>query len=678
MEKKHLSGFYRVFLLVLFLSFTACGKSADNWVLPSNTAKTVAETTHLKKLTIEKNAVLAAPEGYRLTLTVNGVETGQMLKTWAGVDYTFAPGAYEGDIVLTVSKANDVAWTGPGGDAGGPPENETPSAPSGFDAGMPDAYPFRQALYLDTNGIDEAKSVQAAVQGEKPAGFQFQNIKIVSKGTFYESPSSPGGTGFNGIYAAGGKYDIKNLEIDFTGDGRSDFVGFGSAVVAAGKDTRLVLDNAVIHTQGVVRSAVIAKEGSSVLVKNSRIQVKNGVLPPGYKNTMNISQMRSTLWISGMTGTTRATSLLGTGTRATYIDSTISFEGWGGLSTDIGNGAKLTVINCKINNIGNTGYGHYNNCSAVTRILGSEFNVGSVGSAGDSGSVYFGDSTREAVSALNDELELGLTAEELKAIPEKPTIINSKDQGVLWHGSGSSLTITGGTTINTEETLFVDKGAYTDINVDGSGGVQLTPGNGIIMQVMDDDEPSLEPKTNNFGVYEEPTGPVVKDDSHDITNATETDALAKFSNIELKGDFYNAARGGRKKNSMTGKMGSVSRNLGLSFDGAVITGIISASDARHYYNGKYYPKIGKAESKVFSHVVNTPGPAVNNGVIVTLKNASKWTVTGTSYLTKLSLDESSSIIPAGEDTDVSMTVNGVKTNIAPGNTYTGAIVVSVE
>jgi len=682
MKRKHLSRLCRIYIFILFLLVTACGKGVDEWVVASNSTKTVAETTHLNKLTIEENAGLTAQDGYRLTLTVDGVETGQVLKTWEGRDYKFAPGTYQGDIVLTVTEANDVVWSM---GRGAMPEGEAPAGapqggmPSGAGGGDSDSlYPFRQALYLDADGIDEGKSVLAAVQGERPSGFSIQNIRIESKGTLYKDATSPGGTGFNGIYAAGGMYHIKNLEIEFFGDGRSDFAAQGAAVVSEGKDTRLVLENADVNTQGVVRSGVIAKSGSNIIVKNSRIAVRNGVLPPGWVSPMDPSQMRSTLWISGMTGTTRATSVLGTGTRATYIGTSISFEGWGGLSTDIGDTSELTAINCMIDNTGKTGYGQYNNSNAVTRILGCEFNVGTIGSASDSGSVFLGDSTQEALLELNETLELGLTAEELNTIPEKSTIINSNDQGILWHGSGCTLTITGGTTINARDTLFVDKGAFTDIKVDGSRGARLNPGNGVLMQVMDDDEPAQDPEIKNFGNYEEPTGPVVKDESHDIYTAKETDALAKFSNIELKGDFYNAVRGGLKKNALTGEDENASRNLGLTFDNADITGVISASDALHYYNGKYYPKIGKDESAAFSHVINTPGPAVNNGVIVTLQNGSKWTVIGTSYLTKLVIEEGANVSAPSEQT-LTMTVDGGKptTRISPG-TYTGNIVLTVN
>jgi len=226
--------------------------------------------------------------------------------------------------------------------------------------------------------------------------------------------------------------------------------------------------------------------------------------------------------------------------------------------------------------------------------------------------------------------------------------------------------------------LFSDKGAYTDIQVDGSQGARLNPGNGIIMQVMDDDEPPYDMKTQKWPeYYEEPTGPVARDDSHDIYVAKATDALARFSNIELKGDFYNSARGGLKKNAMTGTTGSVSKNLGLTFNNARITGAISASDALHYYNGKYYPEIGSKDAKAFGSVINTPGIAVNNGVIVTLTNGSRWTVTGRCYLTRLVIEKGSSVAaPSGHK--LIMTDDGNPVATITAGTYTGNIILAIN
>ena len=51
--------------------------------------------------------------------------------------------------------------------------------------------------------------------------------------------------------------------------------------------------------------------------------------------------------------------------------------------------------------------------------MACEFNMATFASAIGSGDVYYGDSTPEAVAGLNEKFGLGLTAEELKSIPNK-------------------------------------------------------------------------------------------------------------------------------------------------------------------------------------------------------------------------------------------------------------------
>jgi hypothetical protein len=59
------------------------------------------------------------------------------------------------------------------------------------------------------------------------------------------------------------------------------------------------------------------------------------------------------------------------------------------------------------------------------------------------------------------------------------------------------------------------------------------------------------------------------------------------------------------------------------------------------------------------------------GVIVSLASGTRWTVTGTSYLTSLALDATSAVAAAAERT-ITMTVGGTATAIGPGS-YSGAI-----
>lgn len=699
MKRKQLRRVWILFFIVILLLFSTIASAADEWVVEPYTTKTVNETTRLKKLTIGESADLVAPEGYSLTLTVDGVETGQVLKEWSGKEYKFAPGVYRGDIVLTVAEANNVARAMTGGSMpegapqGGMPDGARgegmPEAAGARGAGLPEggmppgsgmpigtggtgavaaapvtrtggAYSFRQALYLDENGIDYDKSVLAAVNGEKPSGFTIQNIWINSEGSLYKNPSSPGGTGFTGIYAAGGEYTIKNVDIDFFGDGLNDFIGYGAGIVAGGENTKLVLDNVHIHNHGVVRAGVIVKDGSKVVVKNSDIEIKGGVLPPDDPFGQS-GEMRSTLWISGMKGNVRATSVLGENTEATYINTSVSSDGWGVLSTDGTKNVHLNAINCKVSLTGEEGYGNYNDPSAHVAYYGCEFDMATFASAIGSGDVYYGDCTPKVVASLNKKFNLGLTKEEIKSIPVKPTIINSRKYAVMWHRSGNPLTVDGGTIFNTAKTTFIVSGVPAVLTMDGAGGAQINTGNGVIMQVASDDQPAGMMGEGSVA-YEEPATAPEPIEGFDNTSADEA-ATANFSNIDLQGDFYNSVGWGK----LTDKL-----NMVLNLDNVTITGVISASESHHPS-----PRITKANQREFHAITDTPCPAVNNGVIVNLSNGSNWTVTGTSYLTQLAIDKSSSV-SVRRGAEIYMTVNGAKTEIASGKTYTGAIVVSVK
>jgi hypothetical protein len=613
----------------------------DTWV--------VTETTNLRVLTIAEGANIIAPPGKSVTMTVNGVETGQAMADISGAtpdfsitsgrDTAFLPGTYFGNIVLTVTEANPVVYN---------PQY---------------TFPFRQALYLDATGIVEAKSVLAAVIGKKPAAFDIKNILISSTGEC-----------FDGIFAAGGNWTITNAKINLTGNGRSDFCGYGAAVVCRGTGTTLVLDNAWIVTHGVVRTAAIADKGSNLIVKNSYLQTYDGVLPGDYFSTIDTSQMRDAPWMLGCWGTTRATNLLGVETKASYINSYIGAEGWGVLSTDGCTRPILTAINSTIATTGETGgYGSYVIGSATEYFYGCTFNVGTYANILKGGTVYYNDSTRALVEGLNNQLKLGLTEKELDAIPVQPTVVNSENWGSKWHGAGT-VNVAGGTVFNTANACFLVKNQNAVINVDGSEGAQFNPADSIIFELIDMDD--VGPGTHgNNNVYYERATPPTRTTTLAQRIATTGCPVATFSNIDLEGNFYNSV-GWTTHQRPGSPPASDRKNVVFNFNNATVTGVISATQAHHEYEGVAYPVIDSNTYYALGHLVNTPWPVINSGVIVFLNSDSNWTVTGTSYLSKLAI-AADATITAPEGYSVVMTVDGVPTNIVPGTTYTGDIMLTL-
>ena len=602
---------------------------------------TVAATTRVPAVTIESGGVLTAPSGYSLTMTVNGVETGQQLVATSAADTAFVAGSWRGDIVLTVTTEDDVTW-------------------------QQHVYPFRQAIYVDAAGLVPAYSVLAAAVGGRVNSSGASGVSITSTGDC-----------FDGVVVNGGSYQLDGAAITLDGAGRCDFVGYGAAILANGTGTRLVVDGAVVRNHGIVRTAAIADNGATLVVKNSELSVRNSPLPDGYIPTVNLDTMEDAPWMLGLNGAgdVRATNLLGNNSIAAYLNSSITSQSWGVLSTDSGSDCTLVSVNSAVTNTGDSGYGTYAIGNATEYLLGTEFNVGSYATIFTGGNATYGDSDPAAVAALNASLGLGLTNAELRAIQPRPTVVNSRQWGFMWHADGNNLAITGGTVVNSAHATFLNKGQQMVVTVDGSKGARLNPADGVIVQVIDNDDPGpvmVNGVLENAGVYTQPTGEPTKVTTFDVTVAHSTDSVLSFSDIELNGDFYNGLQGGpATSGGGPGGGPAVGLNLVLNFASSQVTGVITATLAEHYVD-----TIDSSNWWELGHVTNTAQAAINNGVIVALTDGSAWTVTGTSYLTALSLDATSRVT-GRRGRKVTMTVDGTPTAITAGASYTGAIVVSV-
>jgi hypothetical protein len=572
---------------------------------------TVAATTRTPLLSIASGGVLAAPDGSILTVTVNGVETGSALVSTYGLTTLIEPGTYQGEVVIDVALQNPQTFFG------------------AF------TYQLRQAVYVDAAGIAPAYSALSAVTAGRLGASSAHDLVLRSTGE-----------AFDGFFVSDGDYELIRPDIRFDGNGRCDFVGYGAALVGTGSSTRLVVDGARIENTGAVRPGVIATNGANVVVKNSVIATHDGVLPSDY--TANIGpDMMTVPWMLGLSGNVRATIALGVDTVASYVNSQISSTNWGVLSTDSDTEAELTAINCDLTITDKEGYGTYADGSAIDRFLGCRFHHVAFAAISTGGSVYFGDSTPAAVAALNASQDIRLSPAELAAIPVTRTEIDSTRFGVMWaQGNGGSVTVDGGTQLRTAETAFLVKAVKAAISVDGSQGAQVLPGNGVVVQLMETDDPG-----NPAGVYTEPTTPVVKDPSFGVTTPQPEDVVVGFTDSRVRGDFYNGRRG--------------DQNLVLNLTRTRLDGVVSASATRHAIS-----TIGEAEYDQLGRVTDTVQAAVNNGVIVTVGDGSVWHVTGTSYLTSLT------IAAGGRVEAGALTVDGTTTALAPGTTYTGALVLT--
>jgi len=193
-------------------------------------------------------------------------------------------------------------------------------------------------------------------------------------------------------------------------------------------------------------------------------------------------------------------------------------------------------------------------------------------------------------------------------------------------------------------------------------GARVSSGSGVILQAMENDDPFLKAMMSGhppMGMGPPPPGMGPDGAPAGMKRAPiSPDIVGTFRNTVLKGDFYNGrtAQGG----------------MSLTFDHAGVSGVISTSTTA--------PATGKEPTREtyqeIGHVVNTVAPTKTaHGLTVSLDAASRWTVTGTSYLTGLTLAPGA-VIEGADGHKLRITVNGKAIAPKPGN-YTGAITIGL-
>jgi hypothetical protein len=383
------------------------------------------------------------------------------------------------------------------------------------------------------------------------------------------------------------------------------------------------------------------------LVKNSTI-----VGHEGDTTDFKVGVMNTVPWPLGLSGNLRTTNLLDYA-KVTYLNCQVSAEKWGVLSTDgTWKGSGLQVINTVARVTGDSGYGTYSDMSVINHYYGSEFYVPSygliVGGGGKCGAVL-GRATKAHVPEYYEEIPTDRQ--------DAPCKILSDHVGVLWHSNlGGLVSIEEGTELRCGHQVFLMKGAKNHpvrpiLQVDGAS---LHSDCGILFQLMESDDANhLAGGQGMAEYYEVPEVRPVKDEDFD-----ETDPAAKytvpltFRNMELTGDIYNTRW-------------SSGQNVDLTLENVKLSGVISSGLQAHRHLG-VGSRITKETAYEIGNVTASAAPTVSNGMIVTLSGDTCWRVTGTSYLSRLTLSDPAQLVG-------SLTVNGERVE-APCGTYVGKIV----
>ncbi len=511
-----------------------------------------------------------------------------------GVGTPIQPGRYRGDIVLTPTEDIPVRF------------GVTPGAEERL-------YHFRAAVYVDSGAVDHDRSVLSATRGGVADN--------VASGVTIRSNEE----NFNGMIVTGdGAYTIDRPNIDLAGNGGNDFAGYGAAIMTAGR-ARVTINRPTIRTRGAVRTAVWVGGDSVVTVNDADIESRDGNLPEGYRFSIVPGEMMEVPYGLGISGNVRATNLMDRGS-VTYNSSRIRSQGWGALSSD-GDGPSHMVVRDSVVETIEDGYGAYANGAAHALFDHTVFRVH------DYGLIMTGPSEARFTNRSQ---------------------VSSRKIGVMMHqgmGAPASLTVEGGTVFRTRQTAIQIKGRGANVLVDGA---TLRPGNGILLQTMDNDDPIMRammaggpgaPPASPSGADSPPAPP-----SDDVT--------ATFRNTSLRGDVLDAMSG-------PGVMRVVLERTALA-------GAISTASAA--------PASGQAPTQetyeTIGEVSNSLQPVDTGGIELTVDAGSIWTVTRTSYLNRLVIAPGA-VLTAARGRDLTLRVNGADTPIGAG-AYSGAIVLEVR
>ena len=463
-------------------------------------------------------------------------------------------------------------------------------------------------------------------------------------------------------------------------DGRIELKEQGTALSLMGS-SKINIDNVVVWNLGGA-DGVSAAGQTETVVSNTVIY--------GEQNPETFR--RAAPFALGLAGSMRVTNAV-ENAKITYKDSLVVSGSWAPLSTDSGSDVCLTTENVL------AGIGwleeavegkEYTATKEVNGVLygftlgdSANYNSGYVSYCDSGFHNYYYDSQfygTDYVIILSTSLS-------------SATMVNdecySDRIGIMWHkNAGGTVDMTGGS-LYAEQCLFMMKG-YSDVDTDGCytnlivDGTELSVGEGgVLLQLMTSDDcglnyealqipyveddfsqvecllGSMVQKTYSDGfppttyyVYElngEEVGVTLEEmESFEAANPdaepvmveyeAQQTSTAVFKNLKVEGDIYNA-------------VWQAYQAIDLTFDAAEISGVISSAWANHVDsdgNALAGGTVIEADSTLDCHlgmgrVKNQAAETVNNPVIVNLTNGSVWNVTGTSYVSELNVDETSSV-----------------------------------
>jgi hypothetical protein len=587
----------------------------------------VKETTRLNELTILEHAVLKAPEGKYLTLTVNGI--GKNIK----------PGAYKGDVVLSVT--DNYLMT-----------------PHALMRSNQISRNFHTAVCIENGKVVPEKGTPAVVYGGEVTDAKTEGIYIASD---EES--------FNGIVIAGDtKYTINNVKMDLDGPGDNDFLGVGSGVTVI-DNAKVTINDSEFNMSGVTRCAVHVGGDSVVTLNNCKL----------FNHSPDTDWMGGFSWQVGFKGSNRLAQLTDNAT-VYYNNCTLKTNGWGVLSIDGSDKhVKMYVKDSTLELSGPRAHGYGAFCIGANEVIFDHSTVDVNGYP----MMVMGMGGENRPSIINGSLIKGRRFGAL-VVSDKNSIFTIKDS--TFQTDKATLVIKGSaTTINIDNTVMNAKNhvivqlmdteeagmTQQDYNIPiGVIDVALQGRDLATASPTDDVNISISNSKIQGNFFNSTTNIRAYKNSATGGMGRFHDTVVGVAQVSAQGAAPAAAASGAEG---AGAMGGGSdlrgpKNLGLTLTNVRIEGVISSA-TQSYREG--LTVIREDNRYELSNITQKAAETVNNGVVVSLDKDSVWIVTGNSYITSLTIAKGAEV-KAPEGKSLTMLVDGKKIKISAGK-YTGKI-----
>lgn len=547
--------------------------------------------------------------------------------------------------------------------------DEMPDMPPGGEGGMAgvtgDGAPEEAAIYVAGGVVTE--------NAEYTGGVYTADISTTDDGTVNINNLKMTGSTYDytGVVVTDAeddtvsKVNINNAEITLNVDTAYTDESAGVAVAVDGA-SELYINDSEITVNGAGRYTIAAYSTSTMVVNNSSIVAGGSKAANGNTDSVSDPMSNATLLVSG---TSRSNFSIGA-SNTYYYGSECIAEGWAALSTDsaTGDGLDLVAYNTYAEAT-NGGYGTYADTNCRDYLYGVTFNAAEVGAIiSNNGSIYIG-SGADAADDIVDGISVMAYAADDYTVNNEGSVIYAERNAVQMHSP--------------------------DMMGEGTAGYQaeLTVENSTLTTVATDTLKATS--TKNYYDYGDAVGAYVDYVTGSVLLIKSTGAKIDLTNVEMESSngilihsiinsdsMSRFIKAGNEGNDVEVSMTDMDvegdivhddyqRDMIVTLSNTKLDGAVTTATADSWY--LQWAEYADDEATYWTTIDTEEYNTETHATEINLTNGSVWTASDLSYVTKLTIDETSSVVYY-----TAYDATGTEIKLEAGNTYEDIYIVGAD